>query len=184
MLDFLKKQWGLLAEISAWIITVIGGFWRETPTGSPESTTHTKSFGQFFLTLAVGLMVIPAFRFRQRQHTIWWTLPAALLLALAPVAYFTYEHFATFWTCPYAGHRIVVGADSSLTEHGKAYKAEHPDFTVEQVVWEHAGNVTEIWNSSAIDSRSLILSILYVLFLPLFAAAIICVTQAVYCGTQ
>lgn len=184
MLDFLKKQWNLLTALSAWIATVIGGFWREPLATTPHTTTQLGLFGQFFLTLSVGLIAIPAYRFRQRRHTQRWVMVAVTLVLLTPVAYFLYDWFAATWTCPYAGTRVIVGSDTALTAHAKEYKANNPDLTCDQIVWNHAGNVEEIWTKESIETRRLILGFLYVVLLPLFAGSMISVIQAFYCGTR
>src|SRR5438132_1506989 len=119
MLEFMKKQWNLLTALCAWLATVIGGFWRQPPASTPETTTQLGSFGQFFLTLAVGLMAIPVHRYRQKRHTQAWAIAAIALVILTPVAYFLHDSYFTAWTSSYAGSRVIVGSDSALTEHGK-----------------------------------------------------------------
>lgn len=183
MLDFLKKQWNLLTELSAWAALVIVGFWQGPPASTPVSTTPLGSFGHFVLTLAVGLMVIPASRYRQRRHTKPWVMAAATLVVLTSVAYFLHDWYATAWSCPYVRSRVVVGPDTALTEHAKEYKVNHPNLTCAQIVWDYAGNVEEIWTKDSIEKRRLTLGVLYVAFLPLFAGSMICVIQARYCGT-
>ena len=184
MLDFLKKQWNLLSEASAWILSTIGGFWRQPSATIPQDSTRLESFGQFFLTLAVGLLVIPANRYRRKKHTRGWVLVALGLIVLIPVVYFVQDWYVTSWTCGYAGERVIVGSNSDLTEHGKKYVADHPNDTCDQIVWDHAGKVEDVWAREAIDSRRRVLAILYIAFLPLMAGGMISVIQASYCGTR
>src|SRR5437867_2840159 len=159
MLDFLKKWWNVVTELSAWIGIVIGGFWREPPVSTSQTTSTLGSFGQFFLTLAIGLMAIPVYRYRQRRHSRAWVVTGLTLVVLTPVAYFLHNWYATAWTCPYAGTLVVVGPDAELTDHGKKYKADNPDLTCEQILWNHAGNTGEVWAKNSIDRRWLTLAV-------------------------
>src|ERR1700722_18881274 len=182
MLHFLRNQWSLLSGIGVWIGTILAGFFREPPPATAYAATNIGSFGQFFLTLAIGLMLIPIHRCRQKSAWIIWLVIALALLCLTPVAYFRYEHLSLAWTCTYANSRIVVGGDDGLTEHGKKFQLKFPDKTCADVIWDHDGVVEEIWTKESIEARLLRLSVLYVLALPLFAASMICVIQAFYCA--
>lgn len=180
-LGFLKTQWALLAEIATWILFVIGGFWRQPPPGTPQASSQLGSFGQFFLTLAVGLLTVPALRYRQSRHVAGWLVAALALFVLAPVPYFLYEKYTVAWTCSYSGGLVVCGSDADLTEHGTDYKGKNPNLTDAQIVWNHTGEVEEVWRKESIESRRLKLAIFYVALMPLFAASIISVIQALYC---
>lgn len=184
MLNGLKNRWNHLTDLSAWLGLSIWSFWREPPVYSTQASTQLGSFGQFFLTLAVGLMAIPVFRYRQRQHTGGWSIVAVVLFLMTPGAYFLNDWCVTTWTCPYSASRVVVGPDAARTKHGIEYMDEYPDKTCEQIVWDHAGKVEEVWKKDSIETRRLTLDILYVAFLPLFAGSMICVIQASYCGTR
>lgn len=183
MWDAFKKQWNMVAAFAAWISTVVGGFWHAPPAGISDSADALPKFAQFFLTLGVGLIAIPVYRYRSKAAARWWLVAAVALLLLTPLAYFLADRFATAWTCAYGSSRVVIGPTDALTPHGKAYIAAHPNLTCDEIVWNHAGKVDELWTKDSIDSRRRILSILYVIFMPLFAGAMICVIQSGYCAT-
>lgn len=184
MIENLKKNWNVIAEVAAWLSAIIGGFLREPPTTYVESSGQIARFGQFFLTLALGLMLIPVFRFQKKGHFLRWFASAVVLVALASLIFFSYNHYNTSWTCEYSQRRIIIGPDSALTDHGKEYKKDNPELTNAEVVWNHSGKVDEIWTSDSIQQRHLRLSVIYVLCLPICAASVLCVVQAFYCGSR
>lgn len=182
MLDWLKKQWNMISATATWVGEMVRGFWR--PPEAAINTVGVPQFGQYVLTIAVGLLLIPAHLFREKKHTLWWVaLAVAFLLGSLPV-FFSYQHYATAWTCPYAGTRVVVGGEEDLTPHGADFFDKNSDLTTREVVWIHAGDVGELWNQAAIESRRERLQWMYIGYLPLFAAALICGIQAFYCGTR
>jgi hypothetical protein len=184
MSDFLQKQWNLIVGVAAWIGSILGGFWRAPPPSTPDASSDVAPFGQFFLTLAIGLIAIPAYRYRGMRHMWYWLAPGILLVLAAPVAFLSYDYVSTDWTCQYAGGRVLVGPDSGLTDHGKAYFQQNPTKRCEDVIWDHAGKVYVIWTKRSVERRRLVLNILYVASLPLLAAGMVCVIQAFYCGTR
>lgn len=185
MREFLEKQWNLIGGATAWVAGILANFWREPNLIASQKFGNLSDFGHFFLMLLMALFLIPVHLYRRREHLRKWVFFAVVFAILAPAAFFSYSALERSWTCSYANAMVIVGGPGDLTEpHGRQYVERNPGITDEQLVYQHAGEVAEIWHEEVIDRRRMILAILHVLFPPFFAAALICSVQAFYCGTQ
>lgn len=180
--DTLKERWNVLAEAAAWLLSLIGTFLVPPPTGTQQSPQDSPvwHFGRFVLILFVGLLLVPVQSWNRAEHTPRWFVLAVIGFVGCFVAFFGYTYLGDTWTCKYDGRSVVVG--SEWTTHGAGYAAgPGANLTCEQRLWEHRGEVEELWTKESIDSRRRLLALIYLLSLLLFSAALICVLQTVYC---
>jgi len=177
----LKSRWNALVVVATFVLTVVTQFLLPPPAGTDQAPEDTPvwRFGRFVLTLFVGLMLVPVRRWDRRPHTVSWFVAAAAAFVGCIAAFFTYVRYQESWTSKYDGRSVVIG--SALTPHGQAYFTREPRPTPEQVLWEHAGKVDDVWTKESVDDRRLALAVAYILALPLFATAMICVVQAIGC---
>jgi hypothetical protein len=183
-LGVVRQRWSLLAGTSAWILTLISGFWRAPPIGSQPTSTDFAAFAQFFLTLVVGLILILVARYSSKAYWTRWAFAALVLVLLTPVLLLLYEKYSSQWSTQYANKLVLVGPNERLTDKGKSYLRQKPNITVSELVFQFAGVVDQIWEKDSIENRHLILEAFYIAGLPLLAASIICVLHAAYCANQ
>lgn len=186
MIDFgkFKKIWNLLAAGAAWLLLIIGTFLLPPPVGAGEfgGDGRLVAFGKYVVPLFLGLLGVPLLRWKTKRYTwAWWRYGLAALL-LSITAYFLYEWLSTRWTCKYAGTRVVTG--STFMPGKEEWTRNNPQNhrTCEDWIMAHAGKINQIWTQASIDTRCAILALLYILSLPLFAGAVICIIQALYCN--
>lgn len=177
-----KRNWQLLTQITTWLMSIIAAFWLPPPSWASQSTegTSVHKFALFILTASVGLLIIPVLRWQSARYTIRWVTISLVSIFGCLIAYFTYSNLTNIWTSSYMSKLVVIG--SELTPHGEKYLRDHPDDPTEKVIWDHRGEVSDIWTKNSINHRRQSLAAIYILCLPLFAICLISVVQAVACG--
>ena len=185
LLNKFKNDWNKLAAFGAWLGLVIASFLVPPPVGADQlgGTSALTAFGSFLVPLCVGLIAVPLSRWSRKRYTWpWWKAGAAALL-LSIVAFLGYQWLSSSWTCLYHQKLLVFGSEYMP---GRAqWVVDHPEFAgPADWIMAHAGRITEIWTESSIDLRCVILAAIYLLSLPLFVLAVICVIQAIYCNSR
>jgi hypothetical protein len=118
-----------------------------------------------------------------KRHTWKWWKVAAVACVLSILCFFAYEWFSTRWTCSYAHKPVVIG---SVFMPGREQwaKTNGVYFNCHDWIMAHGGKVEDIWTKESIDQRCALLAGIYILSLPFFVLAIICVLQAIYCNSR
>jgi hypothetical protein len=178
---WLSRHWISLVQGASCVLAVIAGFWLPPPVGALQSEGGAWGrFSQFFAAIAVAVMLIPLSRWRAPQHRRGWAIAATLSAILALSTLLLYAQKQGDWTCTYAENRVVVGAE--LTTHGEKYILQNPGMSCDEIIWEHAGAVEEIWTKASIDARRNVLASIHMLTPALIGCFLLAVSQAVYVG--
>jgi hypothetical protein len=176
----LRKGWLPLAQAAVWVGGILGGFLLPPPVGVTAADERTwLRFGQFVTAIVLGLVLFAAWRWHQTRHAPWWAGVALLSLALAGGAFFRYQQLTLAWTGEYVGNKVVVG--SVYTPHGQSYVEKNPSLSRNDLIFDFAGKIEEIWTRDSINRRRLLLAATYVACLPLFTICLIAVVQTAQC---
>jgi hypothetical protein len=185
VLKRLKREWSRLAAFATSFALIVGAFLLPLPVGASQfgSGGRITRLAVVVTAVVTGLVAVPLVRWSAKRHTWGWWKTAAISLIISVISFFAYEWLVTTWTCTYDSHRVVIGSD--FTPHGKQFLERHPEWiTCEDWIMAHAGKVEEIWTRRSIDIRCIVLASFYLAAWPLFAIAIICAVQAVYCNSR
>jgi hypothetical protein len=183
IVTFVKAHWNKLGGLAVWGGTTVNSWCRE-PLAVLEQVVRPSVVDSLYLALPVGILAYPLCRYQSRPHAVYWQVSTVVIVALAVAAYLASEHLLKCWSCEYADGRILVGVDSELTEHAKAFKAANPSASDHDLVMSYTGQTSLIWNRGSIDRRRLTLQILHAAVLPLAAVSLICVTQTCWCVSR
>ncbi len=175
-----RKSWAVLAQASAWVLALVGGFLLPPPTGGwGEADKTWLRFGQFFVAVLVGLIFVPVWKWKQKKHALGWWEAAMVSLVLATGGFFTYQSLTVRWTGYFFEDKVLLG--SEYTDVGRTYVEKHPNLPVHLLLEDFLGRADDIWTHESITRRRLILSGLYLGCLPLLAVCLISVVQASQC---
>jgi hypothetical protein len=178
----MQSRWKDLALFATWILGVVGGFLMSPPVGTYELyDDYLRRFGQFVVTLFVGLLVLVMWRYQRKKDVSLWGSVSLICLVLCVVLYFSYWRLTVSYTAEYNGVPVVIGSNADYTDFAKAYLESHPQITKEELIMDFAEKIGEIWNPEAVDRRRLILAICYICSLPFFTVAIMSILQALRC---
>jgi len=181
----LKERWNVLAVVAVWILSIVGTFMLPPPTGTQQSPQDSPvwHFGRFAIVIFLGFISVLIQQWSRSKHTGPWLACSLLCFISCFIAFFIYTYYGDRWTCKYDGQNVVVGSD--LTGHGIEYvTGPGSSLTCEQRLWEHRGEVEELWTKDSIDFRRRLLAFIYLLSLLLFCGTIISVLQASYCSQR
>jgi hypothetical protein len=178
---WLSQHWISLVQGGLCVLAVIAGFWLPPPVGALQSESGAwQRFSQFFAAIALAVMLIPVSRWRAPQHRRGWAIVATLSAILALSTLLLYARKRGDWTCSYDGTRVVVGAE--LTAHANKYLLQNPGMSCDEIIWQHAGAVEEIWTKASIDARRNVLANIHMLTPALIGCFLLALSQAVYVG--
>jgi hypothetical protein len=175
-----RSSWLLLTQSMVWIAGSIAAFLLPPPIGSSEQIRVWVRFGQFIITVIIGMLLLGALRWKTKDYVARWAAFAMLSLTLATAAFVTYQFLVIRWTANYNQQRVVIG--DVLTPWGKEFQKEHSDFTPEDLVMSASGKTDQVWDRRSLEQRRLILAILYVIALPIFTVCIMSTVQALQCA--
>jgi hypothetical protein len=174
-----RKSWASLTHNSVWVISALGAFLVPPPNGSPKESHIWVRFGQFAITIVVGLVSLLMLRWKQKTYALRWGAVSILFLLLGSAAFFAYEALTVRWTAKYDVSRVMIG--SVYTDWGNEYREKHPQLSAEGLVWEFAGQVEKIWTKESLDRRRILLAGIYVLVIPLFTISVMSLGFALRC---
>lgn len=177
-----RKSWTLLAQTAAWVAGVLAGFLLPPPAGTEDETRVWVRFAQFIITMVVGLVLLAALRWKDKDLAFRWGGVSASFLLLGTVAFFGYQLCAARWTAIYNDALVVIGSD--YTPSGLEYHTEHPQLSPADLLMKFAGKVDRIWTRESIAEHRILLAGMYILTMPLFTIAIMSLLQAIQCTTS
>lgn len=176
-LEKLQEHWNVLAQVAAWIITILAGFIVAPPAGVLQGGDSDAlwNLARFVVTVLVGLMlVLTTLNSTKDSLSLWISLTVAMLI-LFIVMYFVYGMYLNAWTVSYSNELRVIG--ETLTDHGKRFAGEHPELVLKKDwVYYHAGETREIWKGEEVNARQ---TWLQVLFLPVVCLPACCIMAAI-----
>lgn len=177
----IQKHWSKLAAVGVWIMGIIGGFISPPPVGQAEGLGN---FVRFVVTVFAGIIIAAMIKFPKRKHGIWWLLATVVLLILSVVCYLYNWSLAERYVIDYEGQTIVIGdefIDETETycqdEYGKPCSEVDP----KELLLDYGSEMSMIWTHESVRRVNFRLALTYILIIPVFAAAIMCVTHTISC---
>jgi len=181
--------WKKLLPIAAFIIGTISSIGVEPPyTQGSERAGDLVNFARFIVAAFIVLIVTPTIRKRETKvQAKLWGKVAAIALSASIVVYFVYDNWRGEWTVTHRISKekqkvIVVGPRDQLRDDVKEFVANNPDMTDWELLGNAAWSPYKIWKGESIRRRRFILSVMYILFTPLFALTMVSIAQVMSCA--
>ena len=174
----IRKNWTILAQVAAGVTTVVATIVAPPPT--PAGTQGIRPFASFVVAILAGIFLLVLRRFGRRAHAPWWAALAAILLVLTVVDYFWYTNLVDIRTDTWNGKTVVCGTELR-PEIRKAYGASMPKSRVRELLEDAAGEPGLIWTDQSLRWSKDILSIAYLVMVPLIGGCIMATSQIAVC---
>jgi hypothetical protein len=173
----------LIGPIMAWIIATIGSLWVPPPPALPSDSKTMVSFAKFTVIILLGLMILPTMKWCCKKRHAWlWGKVTAGSLILGIIAFFTFMQLLDSWTVRHGDKVFYIG--NIVKQDIAPFMQAHPEMSKEELLESAGWNPANIWTEKSLRRCRLILSTIYILFVPLFAIALMSLTQLVYCVTS
>jgi hypothetical protein len=174
----IRASWASLSQIAVWILGLVGSFLLAPPIALSTDDQRTwSSIAKFVVTVLVGLLFVAGRRWNKKKNLRGWSAVATLLLVVAVADFLTYQNFLYSRTCVYNSRRVVTG--TVYTPHGIDYVQKHVGISCGDLLEDHVGKAEDVWTVESIGHDRMLLAALYLSCLPLFAACVVAVLQAV-----
>jgi amino acid transporter len=153
-----------------------------TPPPTPAGTQGIRPFASFVVAILTGIFFLVLRRFRKQEDAGLWAAVAATLLALTVVAYFWYANLTDSLTVRWHEHTFVCGTELR-PEIQKVYGSIISKPLARELIEDAAGDPALIWTDQSIHSSKDLLSISYLVMVPLIGGCIMAASQIVMCVT-
>ncbi len=174
------RNWTTLTQVATGVMTVVATI--VTPPPTPAGTQGIRPFASFVVAILAGIFFLALRRFRRQEDTRLWAAVAAILLALTVVAYFWYANLTDSLTVMWQEHTFVCGTELR-SEIQKVYGSTISKPLVRELIKDAAGDPALIWTDQSIHSSKDLLSISYLVMVPLIGGCIMAASQIVICVT-
>ena len=174
----IRQNWTILAQAAAGVTTVVATIVAPPPT--PAGTQGIRPFASFVVAILAGIFLLVLRRFGRRAHAPWWAALAAILLVLTVVDYFWYTNLLDIRTVTLNGRTIVCGTELR-PEIQRAYGATISKSHVKELLEDAAGEPGLIWTDQSLRWSKDILSISYLVMVPLIGGCIMATSQIAVC---
>jgi lysylphosphatidylglycerol synthetase-like protein (DUF2156 family) len=174
----IRRNWAALSQIAAGVMVVVATIVAPPPT--PAGTLGIRPFASFVVAVLAGIFLLILRRQKKQEHAFLWAAIAAILLVATVVDYFWYFNLIDTRTEAWHGHIIVCGTEPRL-EIRQKYGPGIRKNLVNQLLADAAGDPQLIWTDRSIRSSKDLLSISYLLIVPLIGGCIMAASQMATC---
>lgn len=172
----IRKNWTILTQIGAGVMTVVATVVAPPPT--PNGTLGIRPFASFVVAILAGIFLLVLRRFRKQAHALWWAGFTAILLLVTVVDYFWYFNLIDTRTEIWHERTIVCGTELRPEIQNK-YGSTIRKSRVRELLDDAAGDPQLIWTDQSIRWSKDILSISYLVIVPLIGGCIMAASQIV-----
>jgi hypothetical protein len=183
------RQWKKLLPVAGFIIGTISSIGIEPPySPGSDRASDLVNFARFIVAAFIVLTVMPRIKKKEQlEQAKLWGKVAAIALIASIVAFFVYDNWCSQWTITHRISKekqkvIVVGPRDELRDDVKEFVANNRDMTDWELLSNAAWSPYKIWKGESIRRRRFILSVMYILFTPLFALTMVAVAQVLNCA--
>jgi lysylphosphatidylglycerol synthetase-like protein (DUF2156 family) len=174
----IRKNWTILTQIGAGVMTVVATVVAPPPT--PSGTLGIRPFASFVVVILAGIFLLVLRRFRKQAHALWWAGFTAILLLVTVVDYFWYFNLIDTRTEIWHERTIVCGTQLRPEIQNK-YGSTIRKSRVRELLDDAAGDPQLIWTDQSIRWSKDILSISYLVIVPLIGGCIMAASQIAMC---
>jgi hypothetical protein len=147
----------------------------------PAAIAGTTSTPWAFAALAsaaiVTLAILPFVVWHASAQPRGWIAAGVLSLALGLASFAVAGYVQRACTARYADRPVVIGTD--FTQLGAAYRAENPELSSEELLFDAAGVPERIWTPASIGRCTVLISSTYFLWIPFLVVCVVATAQAV-----
>ncbi|HEX8985665.1 MAG TPA: hypothetical protein VF767_09545 [Bryobacteraceae bacterium] len=172
-----QSNWKRLTQAASWLCATMAAFLLPPPRDLAAGDHTAVAFTAFVIAFLVGIMAVPLAAFRRKTHLRAWAAVSACFFLLGFAALLVYRDHRSRWSVPYAGDRVVIGDDQSLTPLGREYRRRFPEYGGATFLANTGGKPALMWSEDAIRGHARTLDLLYIACASAFAIAIISVLQ-------
>lgn len=144
------------------------------PASSPGSASGTM-FAAFASGALVAVCLLP-FAIKPDTRQWVWTLVALVALVLGLGSFAAGGYAQRTCTASYSGRRVIVGTEP--TELGAAYRAQNPDLSRDELLFDAAGVPDKLWTEASIGRCRLLLGATHFLWIPFLSVSLIAAVAA------
>jgi len=153
------------------------------PPPTAVGTLGIRAFASFVVAILAGIFLLALRRFRKQEHALLWTALAATLLLATVVDYFWYFNLIDTRTEIWHERTIVCGTELRPEIQNK-YGSTIRKSRVRQLLDDATGNPQLIWTDQSIHSSKDLLSISYLVMVPLIGGCIMAASQIAMCRAR
>jgi lysylphosphatidylglycerol synthetase-like protein (DUF2156 family) len=176
----IRRNWTALSQIAAGVMAVVATI--VAPPPAPTGTLGIRPFASFVVAVLAGIFLLILRRLKKQEHTLLWAAIAAILLVATVADYFWYFNLVDARTAAWHGHIIVCGTEPRL-EIRQKYRSSIRKSRVNELLADAAGDPQLIWTDRSIRSSKDLLSISYLVIVPLIGGCIMAASQIATCRT-
>jgi lysylphosphatidylglycerol synthetase-like protein (DUF2156 family) len=174
----LRRNWTTLSQIAAGVMAVVATIVAPPPT--PTGTFGIRPFASFVVAVLAGIFLLILRRLKKQEHALLWAAIAAILLIATVADYFWYLNLIDTRTAPWHGHTIICGTEPR-PEIRQKYGPSIRKSLVKELIADAAGDPQLIWTDRSIRSSKDLLSISYLVIVPLIGGCIMAASQSATC---
>jgi hypothetical protein len=135
-----------------------------------------RAFAALASAAIVTLGVLPFLLWRSASRPRTWAM-AALSLALGAASFAAGGYAQDACTALYDSRPMVIGTE--LTPLGTSYRQANPELTIDELLFDAAGQPERIWTRASIGRCATFVGTTYFLWLPFLVVCLIATAQAV-----
>lgn len=160
------------AGVATWLLPV--------PDALATARGTTAAFAAVTAVAVVLLVGAGARSWATRSRRQRWLVVAAAGVALGALAFLAAGRSQQACTAVHDGRAVLIGTE--LTPLGQSYRKANPDLSVNDLLFDAAGDTEQVWTRASIDRCRLRVSTTYFLWLPLLAASLLAAVQGLGVG--
>jgi len=157
----------------------LGAWWLVTPPPASETSSATAVSGMAALVALVTATVlfVAIARWRERRHARWWASAAVVAASVMLATLRFYDSKRQAWGCEFDGSWVIVGSEP--LPHVADYLALKPGADCKTMLWDHQGQVYQLWTRESIDRRHAWLHSMYACIPALAVCVVLAAGRAV-----
>lgn len=160
------------AGVATWLLPV--------PDALGTARATTAAFAAVTAVAVVVLVGAGARTWATRARRQRWLAIAAAGVALGALAFLIAGRSQQACMAAHDGRAVLIGTE--LTPLGESYRKANPDLSVNDLLFDAAGDAEQVWTRASIDRCRLRVSGTYFLWVPLLAASLLAAVQGLGAG--
>ena len=147
-----QSYWGVISKTGVFLAAIVGSFALPPPADlSHAGGIKPEAMAKYAMFLVLAFCWLWMLRWNRKSHAPGWAWIAVSCFIVSLVASFAYLDGLRSRTTVYDGQRVVIG--SQLRSEAASYVRLHPNHSAEELVFDAAGKVGDVWTSESIAAN-------------------------------
>jgi hypothetical protein len=174
-----RNYWSTIAKTGVFLAAIVGAFALPPPADlSHAGGIRPDAMAKYAMFLVLAFCWLGMLRWNGKVHAPGWAWLGLGCFVVALVVSFAYLEGLRSRTALYDGRRVVVG--SEYREAAAAFVRAHPSHSAEELVFDAAGNVGDVWTSDSIAGNVRRILGLYMLLFVSASVSILAVLHSIW----